>query len=74
MPRRYRIFLDVEAGFDASRVTADWVHRAIQPTLDQYRGRVALHPGDPARRAGQVIREQPSSAHRPLDGCSGVTG
>ena len=36
MPRRYRIFLDVEAGFDASRVTADWVHRAIQPTLDQY--------------------------------------
>lgn len=36
MARRYRIILDVEAGFDASRVTADWVHRVIQPTLDQY--------------------------------------
>lgn len=36
MARRYRIILDVEAGFDASRVRSDWVHRVVQPTLDQY--------------------------------------
>ena len=36
MPKRYRVVLEVECGFEASQVRSDWVHRVLQPALGEY--------------------------------------